>query len=355
MNKKSTHILWVVSLMILIGVFFRYCSSPSKETVLIPDEKGLRDRLDSEESLPSHARARKSNPVASFTDSFKTPITLFGKVVDQHGDPVPGATVKLYPLDSPWEEDSGSKVTMASDANGAFSVKDLRGFSIGVQVEKEGYIYLPPLGGPASSANISYANGASGGKRFSNPKTPLVMNLQKVGPIEPLVHVKEKRWRLPIDGSILRVALDTEDGKGMHQIEFRLWSDNHVRDEAGRGYALFDWTFEARIPGGGFLWTGADLDTEPPKEGYKESIRYEYPDTLPIDKWTVFQQAQYFVKFADNTYGKIRIGVDAGSDRSPLSMTSWLNPRSGSRNLASPYMGRAGVRGKDPEKEHLGN
>ncbi len=272
--------------------------------------------------------------------------------MDQHGDPVSGATVKLFPVDTPAGDQSRSKLTLTSDNEGKFSIKGLTGFSLGVQVNKEGYLYLSPLGGPSSSANISYANGAEEEKRFSNPATPLVLQLQKVGPMEPMFYMEQTRWSLPVNGLVRRIALDSKEGTGSHQIEFRLRSDTHIRNEEGNNaYTSFDWSFEARIPGGGFIWNDSDYNFEAPEMGYKESIRYDYPADQPREKWKRFQHGRYFVKFADGSYGRIRFSIDGASDRKPLSMTSWLNLKPGSRNLTSLLKDSSGFHGGDPDKE----
>ena len=301
---------------------------------------------------PSHATARKDNHAGEFLDFFKTPIELYGRVEDQHGKPVPGATVKMYPVDNPSGTASASAVVMTSDAEGNFSVKGLKGASMGVSVSKKGYVYISPLGGPASQTTVYYAHGSKSGKRYSNSKTPLVLRLQNPGPVEPLVYVREKGWRIALDGTPRRVALDSEDGKGSHQIEFRLWSDTHSRREPGNNaYSAFDWTFEARIPGGGFIWNDSDLNFEAPEAGFKEMIRYHLPKTLPRDKWKGFRNGRYFVRFPDGTHARIGFDIDAGSDRRPLYMKSWFNPKPGSRNLATDESDGSGFHGGDPEKE----
>ena len=223
---------------------------------------------------------------------------------------------------------------------------------MGVQASKEGFIHLPPLDGPSSSTNVAYASGAEAGKRYSNPKTPLVLRLQNPGMIEPLVCVREIGWRLNLDGEPRLIALDSEKGKGPHQIEFRLWSNNQVLYHPGvNPSSVFEWTFEARIPGGGVIWSDSNLNFEAPESGYKELLRYHYPADLPRAKWKNYCHGRYFVKFPDNTYGRIQFEIDATSkpEYGPLKMQSWFNPKPGSRNLASEIPG-SNFHGGDPEK-----
>lgn len=334
----------IIVLAVVILIIARLIGLSAGKTKLVSKDGGS--------SPPSHDRANKTNPADEFLDLFKTPIELFGLVEDQHGKPVPGATVNLYPVDNPLGKASANAVVMVTDAEGKFSVKGLKGAMLNVSVSKEGYIYISPIGGPSSQASIGYADGARDGKLYSNPKTPLVLRLHDPGPLEPLVFIRKKRWALAIDGTPLLIALDSEDGKGSHQIEFRLWSDTHSRREPGKnGYSAFDWTFEARIPGGGFIWSDSDLNFEAPQTGYKEMIRYHFPASLPRDKWKRFRNGRYFVKFSDGTFAHIKFDVDAGSDRKPLYMQSYFNPKIGSRNLATNMTDSGSFHGGDPEKE----
>ncbi len=291
-------------------------------------------------------------PIVGFFAAYQTPIKLHGKVVDQHGDPVPGASITLTPVDSPFGDESKSKRTISSDAEGKFSVKGLKGASMGVQVFKNGYLDIPPLGGPASFVMVDYSDNAKIGKRYSNPATPLVLKLHKAGPADPMVYVGRKRWRLPVDGSPTRIALDSENGEGKHQIEFRFWSDWNKLPKSNEMYGKqYDWTFEAHILGGGFIWNDGAYNFEAPESGYKEMIRYHNSADLPREKWKRVHSGRYFVKFPDGTHARIEFSIDGSSDWRPLSMTSWMSLKPGSRNLASPSKGSHIFQGEDPEKE----
>jgi hypothetical protein len=341
-GKFKKGIAITIALVLVILLVARFFAISVGETKLVSKSGGS--------TPPSHATARRDSPTGAFLDAFKTPIELYGRVEDQDGKPVAGATVEMYPVDSPFGTASASALVMASDAEGKFSVKGLRGVSMGVSVFKEGYIHISPLGGSASQATVTYADGSKQGKRYSNPATPLILRLQNPGRMEPLVYVARKRWKLEIDGTPELIALDTEGGKGSHQIEFRLWSNTRDRDKPGADvYDAFDWTFEARIPGGGFIWNDSDLNFEAPESGYKELVRYHYPSSLSRDKWRRFQNGRYFLKFPDGTHARVWFDIDAGSDRRPLSMQSWFNPKIGSRNLASDIKDGGGFHGDDPE------
>ncbi len=332
MTKIKTYSLLLLALIGLLIWLLRGNSSDSQ-----PFSSGTEQRTKSPRvSTSSHAVIEPKDPTAAFLGAFKTPIELYGKVVNQHGNPVAGATIRLSPVDRPFADQSNSKLTLVSDAAGKFSVKGKEGFAMGVSVSKEGYMTLPPLDGPSSSAMISYGGEGKTGKRYSKPATPLVLTLHEIGPVDPIFYVERTNRKLPVDGTVRAIALDSEKGLGEHKIEFRFksdWSklpkDNEVNSKR------YDWSLEARIPGGGFIESDSDYKFEAPENGYQESIKIEYTATMPQGQWEYYAHRRYFVKFSDGSYGRIRFSIDASTDSAPLNMTSWLNLKPGSRSLSS--------------------
>ena len=291
--------------------------------------------------ISSHTIVRNGNALAGFLKVFKTPIEFYGKVVDQHGDPVVGAAVMLLPFDN-MGESSRSKMMLRSDEQGGFSVKGLTGLAMGVQVTKDGYMTLPDLGleKRASSRRIEYGLDGTGGKRFKNPSRPTLFTLIKIGPLEPMAYTEQKRWGLLVDGTPRKIALDSNDGIGPHQIEFRFMSDwGKLPADNEINSKRYDWSFEARIPGGGFLINASEYNFEAPPDGYQESIKIAYPSTMDPAQWKRSEFGRYFVRFPDGSYGRLRFSIDGASDSNDgaLSMTSWLNLTPGSRNLASKH------------------
>ena len=333
MKIQTKPLLTVAGTFAIVALALRYCAPDGKTVVVSALDDGKREQ--SASVPPSHARAKAADPISGFANAFKTHIELYGKVMDQHGDPVPGATVTLSPVDAPFSDESHSTTTLVSDSNGMFSIKGLQGFSMGVSVKKEGYLHISPLGGPASSVMVSYAHGAEQGNRHSHPETPLILKLHKIGPVEPMVYVEERRCSLPFDGSVRCISLDSDKGLGNHPIEFRLKSDRIKLSGEEIYEKLFDWSFEARIPGGGFIWSDSDYAFDAPETGYRETIRLEYKADMPKGQWQRMVYGSFFVTFADGSHGRIRIGIDGLSKRSPLMLASWLNLKPGSNNLAT--------------------
>ena len=108
-------------------------------------------------------RGKEPSPgiVEKFIKDFATPITFYGKVIDQHGMPVPNADIKFRANDNPYGG-KGSEYQRQTDSNGLFSISGIRGLTLGVEVSKTGYYGVPPAGAkPASSGVFEYGLGST--------------------------------------------------------------------------------------------------------------------------------------------------------------------------------------------------
>jgi hypothetical protein len=327
---KTKHMFIVV--ILFAGLLIPWCIHHANQSSL----SAVEQQRSGSDSTSRPASAASTSAWKEFFGAFKTSIDLYGKVVDQHGEPIVGAKVILTPVDRAFADESNSKTIVFTDSNGLFSVTDKVGSSIGARASKDGYMSYPGFPGqPMSGTTVDYAFGAVGGKRHSNPSNPLILTLHKVGAVEPIFYVKSRNRRLGLDGTPRRIALDSEDGKGAHYIEFRLKSDwTSLPDTNERYGMIYDWKFEAKISGGGFAQVDSDYKFEAPETGYQESIEFGSFASMPKEEWKRSVQKRYFVKFADGSYGRIFLDVDAGTDVGPLNLTSWLNLKPGSRNLA---------------------
>jgi hypothetical protein len=175
------------------------------------------------------------------------------------------------------------------------------------------------------------------GARYKNPARPTHFGLYKLGPLEPLKWLERKVRSISPAGTPLLYAVDESEDQVAHRIEFRLNSNripvtNENQDEVwGKPY---DWFFEIRIPGGGFVLRASDYDLIAPESGYKDRIVFGYSASLPAEQWQPNRREWYFVKFADGTYGRFEIDLDAGDES--VMLYGCTNPKVGSRNLAAP-------------------
>jgi hypothetical protein len=306
---------------------------------LIPGKLAANEYADGMGKKTKSSAEKQLDARRAILRAYESPIEIYGKAIDQFGHPVAGASIKLIPIDRPAEASTSEK-NLITDGSGRFSAIGLIGSSMGVSASKDGYLEYPPISQITSSVMLGYSDGTkSSGHSYTNPETPLVLVLHKIGPVGPMMHVEKKRWKLPLDGTTRIIALNSEKGEGKHLIEFRFKSDwNKLPMDNEINSKQFDWSLEIRIPKGGLAWDRNDANFEAPATGYREAIRYEYKATMPREKWKRMRYGRYFVKFADGTYGRIQFDIDGGSDRSPLSMESWLSLKPGSRNLATENM-----------------
>lgn len=107
------------------------------------------------------------------------------------------------------------------------------------------------------------------------------------------------------------------------------------------------WYCEMSIPGGGFFLIDEKLEPDgdvyqsryaadakdgeefmAPESGYQETVRAEMPESRMDESWRNSYTRNYYVKFPDNTYGRIRVQLGRGS---AYDIMSWYNP-TGNRN-----------------------
>lgn len=321
-----------ISLLLIGAWLFNSSTLKVSEEELNASQSGESHRLRKNE------KSKLPTDLESLVSRLNTSIIVYGKVVDQFGAPVAGASVRLSPINR-LEGSEGAR-NVITDVNGSFFAKDLYGKSLGISAKKNGYLSIPPLSPRTSTAMLSYERGGGGtGNRHADPSNPIVLELLKIGDSIPTFYVKRKRWNLPLNGGPRFIALDTEEGRGDHRIEFRFdsnWNELPMDNEINS--KQFDWSFEARVPNGGFVWDRSDLNFEAPESGYKESVRYEYSADMPREAWKRIRKGRYFVKFEDGTYGRIQFEIDGGSDRRSLYMQSWLALEPDARNLGAGNM-----------------
>src|SRR5262245_42203005 len=69
---------------------------------------------------------------------YNTPIAFYGKVVDEAGQVVSAARVTFSVHDKFWQE-NGTRFESSSDENGLFSLTNVRGAAVYVNVTKDSY------------------------------------------------------------------------------------------------------------------------------------------------------------------------------------------------------------------------
>ena len=207
-----------------------------------------------------HAKQERER---SFLNAFDTPINFWGRVVDENGNPVPNAMVKLGTADRPWE--TGSRFQRTTDANGVFSVAGAQGLSISVDVSKTGYYQTP-----RSRGQISYAQPSGNEEPLPTPDNPMVFELRKMGETVPLVQLTERAIRFPHNGSRVGVSLSTGQTIAPDQGELTVecWVNDQLKDARGQ----YIWRCLLSVPNGGLIERTDQYAFEAPADGYKPSV-----------------------------------------------------------------------------------
>ncbi len=264
--------------------------------------------------------------VERMESDYRTPIEFYGRVLDQHGLPVPDANVELSANDK-WTGPP-SKYNRKTDVKGAFSITGVHGLTLSARVSNIGYLEIPrPYGKVTSSGLFEYGLSSQGSYR-SSKDNPTIFTLNKIGVLEPLVKIGEKNFRMARDGSPVSIAVDEQ---GAHQVIVRCWNQELQRPS---GQRLYDWRLEVSVPNGGLLARKDAFAFEAPLYGYMPSDTIEMPASL-ANQWRSFAERSYFIRFEDGTFARAKLEMHAAGDHFVV-WESFFNPKAGSPNLGSP-------------------
>ena len=289
----------------------------------------------------------------SFLDLYMTKMDFWGRVIDQDGNPVVGAAVKMSPASNPTPfafNASNKTYNVVTGSNGEFELLGTRGIKMSVWVEKDGYERVTNPD-PVSVYHRSSLSTGSFSDVLKNSRSvmpiptrdsPAIFVLRKKLDADVLNRMDRRRYDLPIDGGPLAIDLSTGEaggGGGGPVVEIRCWATPDKRYGEGRN-APFDWRCEITAPGGGFVRRNDPNRVVAPDGGYGEIAPIEMPGTLPGSEWQSWgDRVPYWVRLGDGTYARLELNIRVGR-KNLIYVDSWHNP-TGSRNLEH-----------DPEKDN---
>lgn len=151
--KKRGVLLAVGVLFLLFLAWFRWTRNET-----MPGEAPPTEPVAVAPSKIPHKAPRDFN--AETNSLLLTPITFYGKVVDQHSKPIADATVLTISTDTLLGH--GTDRMRRTDANGLFTLSGAHGSSLVIEVSKEGFHQLTNLQSrqhnmPPSKKGFAYA------------------------------------------------------------------------------------------------------------------------------------------------------------------------------------------------------
>jgi hypothetical protein len=251
-------------------------------------------------------------------DEWRTPIEFYGEVVDENTNPVTGAKVDFDCNDT--SATGTSFYHTQSDANGLFSIKDIKGKLLGVNVSKEGYYSYLPHG------NSFYYAGQN--QNFvPDAGNPVVFRLRKKGPGEALIHFN-KSFPVPKDGTPIQIDLATgnQTASSQNAFEIECWTNDAEKKSGWK----FDWKCQVSVPGGGLQIYDEQFPFLAPEENYVAADEIDMT-VNPDVPWTQDIKRSYFIRTGDGKYARMDFRMIAHGDHF-CTIDSYFNP-SGSRNL----------------------
>ena len=263
--------------------------------------------------------AERQKKLADARKMWETPITFYGKVVDEKGTPISGASVSFSITDT--SRSGGSDYYRKSDAQGLFSLKGVKGYAVDVAATKDGYY---DWGKGVRQSFLS-----SGGEKPlpTDPNNPAIFTLRKKGEAAALIY-KGKTFNIPTEGT--PYELDLKRGVAVSG------GEGHIKMECWAGDLKtrpFDWRCRITVPDGGLVRVDPEelFPFEAPEDGYEPFDEINMPAALR-DRWLSQVRKRYYLKLKDGNYAMFNIRVVLGGLKPFVETTWYLNP-SGSRNL----------------------
>lgn len=299
---------------------------PSTEQVITPSKTSIKQPFArtpylglSDPRWVERKRLRVENP----SYQWRTPIEFFGKVVDENGLGIAGASIETAwsGTSDIYGGDGVGHRTIISDANGLFSLTGVQGKMITVQVSKEGYHRHKE----SNMSSFEYAGFWE--PHFIEPdrNSPIVFRLLRKREAEPTYHIDS---RIIVKAPALETHLDLLSKPAQKSTPSDLYVHITRAPDAG-DYKPFDWKIEIEGRNGSALIESADeFMTLAPAEGYKPRIVQEHK-ALSSGAW---KKARFYVRNKSrNFFAAVEIEAAAfypfdGESGAALFVTATINP-----------------------------
>jgi len=262
------------------------------------------------------------------------PVEFHGKVIDQQGQPVEGAKLKLnlsiYTesiIKALGEKDAvqNESIHLLTDNAGRFSLSGKRGSTLRLEaVEREDYLWLDPgLGSFEFRRDIPQQN-----RPYADPTKGITFQMWRKGVTEPVIQVHQ-RVRLLENKTDYPVNIfgATPDGVAQPTVDLLIRTPLAAPDDPNRPY---DRWIILQAPGGGIQETQDVYPYAAPMAGYEKEWRKLYQPGGPRPDSEGWSRNYYLRTRSGRVYAGLTIRFAPGE--TAFVIDGILNPH-GSRNL----------------------
>lgn len=347
--KKSRIAVIIVSVAVITGVFWWLSNSenPSvrhaqraqpRATLSTPNQtvqSSSNLKISKDYSQITLKGKTKDEAVAEYlrhvkNDSmydWKVHVRFYGKVVDQHEQPVEKALIRIQLVNRQGLE--GVEETMTTSNNkGQFSLEGVQGKRLLIWISREGFY---DVSGKSRPTSFEFANPGENIFYEPDPNAPVIFHLQRKGKAETLIRKSIELTPLN-DGSAVTVDLLSGSQSATGQLEIRTWKPQITAEQIRKGKVFpYDWRISLNIADGGFLEQHDAFPFEAPLSGYNPLIDISLHATNGASVGVSAQQDYYFCFGQPRKYGHLHFNTDG--DRPLVFIDYYLNPQGGNRNL----------------------
>lgn len=322
MKKRCISLAVASCALLLWPLLTRWFSQPADDTRSAPAAPSQVQ----DPATPPRASPDPRDPSRPVAALYSTPITFYGRVIDQNGVPVGGARVRYQAHDNPAR--GGREQVLTSTTDGTFAITGVRGISLFVQVDKGGYrSFQQDSGENDSSGSFGFGVALGGSRHVPDRIRPVTFVLWKIGELEPLLVIPTRRILIPKDGTSRLISLHP-DRSQTHSIEVICRTD----EDAAALNQPYSWKFEITAVNGEIQTRRDSSAFRAPASGYQRKDAVEMKAGMSRDVWQRVLEKSYFVRYADGVHARLDIEMLTG-DQQKIVLRSWLNPKPGSRNL----------------------
>ena len=248
---------------------------------------------------------------------WKTPVSFYGRAIDQNGEPVSQADVKFELNDTSVK--GTTDYYAKSDANGFFSLTGVKGKNLSVYITKTGYYQSR-----AENNSFDYYDIASGNQYKSDGRHPEEFHLRKGGEKVPLIK-SELQVHAKLGETVIVDLLNgrTNSPNGQLQVEL-------LANEPFRRGANGTWSMRVSANEAGIQFQTEEFPFMAPESGYQPSIDLGLnSEKPPTWKDSGYVGGAFYLKTHS---GYVSAKIQAVPGKSSFRLSYYWNP-SGSRNL----------------------